>query len=77
MHRNLDRRVEVIVGLNNPRHIDQVQRLFDLAFDAGTASWWLDDETWTPRTLDAEGHPLLDLQQHLITTMGQRRAVER
>ena len=77
MHRNLDRRVEVIVGLNNPRHIAQIEGLFDLAFDPGTASWWLEGNTWTQRTLDTAGEPLLDIQEHLIATMGQRRAVER
>jgi polyphosphate kinase len=77
MHRNLDRRVEVIVGLANPAHIAQIERLFELAFDEGTASWWLDGDVWTQRTLDAAGEPLLDLQDHLITTMGQRRASDR
>jgi polyphosphate kinase len=74
MHRNLDRRVEVLVALTHPRHVEQVERLFDLAFDPGTASWWLEGDTWTQHTLDADGHPLLDLQEHLIATMGQRRS---
>ncbi|MEA4944944.1 MAG: RNA degradosome polyphosphate kinase [Propionicimonas sp.] len=74
MHRNLDRRVEVLVGLTNPRHIAQIESLFDLAFDDRTASWWLEGDTWTPRTLDADGAPLLDIQEHLINVMGQRRA---
>ena len=77
MHRNLDRRVEVIVGLANPAHIAQIEHLFELAFDEGTASWWLDGDAWTQRTLDASGEPLMDLQDHLIATMGQRRASER
>jgi polyphosphate kinase len=77
MHRNLDRRVEVVVGLNNPKHIAQIEAMFDLAFDEGTASWWLEGDTWTQRTLGADGEPLLDIQDHLIATMGQRRAVER
>ncbi|MBN9106088.1 MAG: RNA degradosome polyphosphate kinase [Propionibacteriaceae bacterium] len=77
MHRNLDRRVEVIVGLANPAHITQIERLFELAFDEGTASWWLDQDVWTQRTLDASGEPLMDLQEHLIATMGQRRASDR
>jgi polyphosphate kinase len=77
MHRNLDRRVEVIVGLANPAHITQIERLFELAFDEGTASWWLDRDVWTQRTLDASGEPLMDLQEHLIATMGQRRASDR
>ncbi len=53
MHRNLDRRVEVVVGLNNPKHIAQIEAMFDLAFDEGTASWWLEGDTWTQRTLGA------------------------
>ncbi len=74
MHRNLDRRVEVLVALTHPRHIEQVERLFDLAFDPGTASWWLEGDTWTQHTLDPGGEPLLDLQEHLISAMGQRRS---
>ncbi len=77
MHRNLDRRVEVLVGLNNPKHIAQVEGLFDLAFDDATASWWLDGDTWSQHTLGPDATPLLDIQDHLITTVGQRRAVER
>jgi len=73
MHRNLDRRVEVLVSLTNPRHIAQIVNLFDLAFDDGTASWWLDADGWSQRTSDIEGEPLLDLQEHLISTLGSRR----
>jgi polyphosphate kinase len=77
MHRNLDRRVEVIVGLAHPAHIAQIERLFELAFDEGTASWWLEGDAWTQRTLNPAGEPLMDLQEHLILTMGQRRASDR
>jgi polyphosphate kinase len=77
MHRNLDRRVETIVGLSHPAHIAQIEHLFDLAFAPGTASWWLNATGWNQHTLDADGEPLMDLQAHLITQMGQRRAVER
>lgn len=77
MHRNLDRRVETIVGLANPAHIAQIEHLFDLAFDPGTASWWLDADGWSQHTLSEDGQPLLDLQEHLIAQMGQRRVIER
>ena len=67
MHRNLDRRVEVLVSINNPTHIAEVKALFDLAFAETTASWQLGaDDTWTPRVLDPEGQPLTDMQDHLI-----------
>ncbi len=73
MHRNLDRRVEVVVKLANEAHIAQVEELFALAFDEGTAAWHLGPEGWTERTKEAEGRPLLDLQEHLIQVMGARR----
>ena len=73
MHRNLDRRVEVLVSLTNPRHIAQIEGLFDLAFSDEVASWWLEGDTWTQRTTDADGDPLLDLQEHLIQTLSSRR----
>ena len=77
MHRNLDRRVEAIVGLANPTHITQIEELFRIAFDEGTASWWLDGSEWSQRTQNDDGTAKLDLQDYLISQMGQRRAVER
>jgi len=73
MHRNLDRRVEVLVQLTNEPHIAQIEELFRLAFDEGTASWWLGPDGWEKKTTDAEGRPLLDMQAHLISVMSQRR----
>jgi polyphosphate kinase len=77
MHRNLDRRVEVLVSITNPRHIGQIEEWFDLAFDEGTASWWLEPDGWTQRTADAEGEPLLDMQEALIQAVSARRTPER
>jgi polyphosphate kinase len=72
MHRNLDRRVEVLVQLDQDAHIQQVGHLFDLAFDESVASWWLTPEGWVQKTEDAGGRPLTDMQQHLITEMSAR-----
>ena len=36
MHRNLDRRVEVLVKLPSTAEVDEVGRLLDLAFDPST-----------------------------------------
>lgn len=74
MHRNLDRRVEAVVGLNNPSHIHQIEELFDLAFAPDTVHWNLTDRIWSVHTTDAEGNPLTDLQETLIQRAAARRA---
>jgi polyphosphate kinase len=75
MHRNLDRRVEVLVSITHPAHIAEIEQLFDMAFDEGTASWQLQpDGTWIPHTTDADGNPLLDMQEYLINATSRRRA---
>lgn len=74
MHRNLDRRVEAVVGLTNTRHVQQVEELFDLAFRPDTVHWELVDSTWTARTADEDGTPLVDLQEALIQRAAARRA---
>ena len=42
MHRNLDRRVEVLVRLPGEANVEAIDRLLDLAFDADTSAWELD-----------------------------------
>jgi len=76
MHRNLDRRVECLVRLPGQAQIEEVGRLLDLAFDDGTASWWLDSSgEWERHHLDESGAPLRDLQETLIATKRRRRAL--
>ncbi len=73
MHRNLDRRVEALVRVKNPDHIQTLQKLLELSTDPGTASWHLGpDGTWTRHALNPEGEPLLDLQAHLIAARTRR-----
>jgi len=73
MHRNLDRRVEVIVGITHGAHIAEIDHLFNVAFDPGTVTWRLNDLEWTPRTVDDQGQPLRDMQEYLIATLAGRR----
>ncbi len=68
MHRNLDRRVESLVLVTDPAHCATLRRLLALGTDDGTSSWWLGaDGTWTRHARDADGVPLLDVQESLIT----------
>jgi polyphosphate kinase len=75
MHRNLDRRVEVMVRLARPEHHTDLSELFDLAFDDGVSSWRLEpDGTWVGVHTSRDGEPLADLQQILIERKQRRRA---
>jgi polyphosphate kinase len=48
MHRNLDRRVEVLLRVNDPSAARQLQRVFDLAMDPDVRSWELaGDGSWS------------------------------
>ncbi|TXK19330.1 RNA degradosome polyphosphate kinase [Homoserinibacter sp. GY 40078] len=74
MHRNLDRRVEALVRLARPEHVEEADELFDLAMDPGTASWHLEDDgTWTRHDRDADGEPLRDLQGERWRQVTSRR----
>jgi polyphosphate kinase len=41
MHRNLDRRIEVLVRLPETELVEEVGGMLDLAFDPATAAWEL------------------------------------
>ena len=74
MHRNLDRRVEVLVKLPSPAEVQEVAGVLDLAFDEHTAGWELDsDGTWT-QAESPDDKPLLNLQEQLVATHRRRRA---
>jgi polyphosphate kinase len=74
MHRNLDRRVEVLVRISDPRHVDELGELLELSLDDRTSSWHLlPDGTWERHHHDENGELLLDLQEHLIAAVRRRR----
>ncbi len=74
MHRNLDRRVEVLVKLPSPAEVKEVGEVLDLALAAHTAGWELDsDGTWTQAT-SPDDKPLQNLQEQLIARHRRRRA---
>ena len=74
MHRNLDRRVEALVRLTDPSHLEYIESLFTVALADDTSSWWLDsDGTWTRHHQDSEGAPLRDMQNVFMRRISQRR----
>jgi polyphosphate kinase len=69
MHRNLDRRVEALVRINDIAHRDDLIRLLDKGMDDATTSWWLDgDGVWSRHTRTDDDAPAADIQTHLMRT---------
>src|SRR6201999_3236257 len=70
MHRNLDRRVEVLVQVKDPRLTAQLDDLFESALDPSTRSWELGpDGQWT--AMPRAGHKVRD---HQVSLMEQHRS---
>ena len=68
MHRNLDRRVEVLVRLPQGPHVSAIGDLLDLSFDPAVSAWDLDN-TGDWRRNDGDVH----LQEKLIERQRKRR----
>lgn len=78
MHRNLDRRVEALVRLRDPAHLQELHDLFDLAMDPQTNSWHLGAGGEWKRVAEADGKPLADLQDLTMASVrGRRRRSKR
>jgi len=70
MHRNLDRRVEVLTQVTGA-NADQVRTTLDLAFDPDTSAWELQpDDQWIRRG----GPKSVDYQQVLLSRLAARGA---
>ena len=69
MHRNLDRRVEVMAQVKDPRLTAQLNEVFESAMDPATRCWELGaDGHWTASP--QEGHTVRD---HQVSLMERRR----
>ena len=74
MHRNLDRRIEVLVSLVERDHLARVDRFFGFAFSDDVSSWrMLPDGSWLRRVVSEEGEPLPDLQDLVMIDRTQAR----
>jgi polyphosphate kinase len=75
MHRNLDRRVELVVQVVDPVHQRRLRRFLDMGMDDGTSSWWLSpDGYWVRHSRDEAGNPLRDVQETLVRERRVRSA---
>lgn len=81
MHRNLDRRVEVLVRVTDPGQVKELLELMDVSMAETTASWHLatseaGEPVWHRHHLDEDGNRLLDLHDHLMSSR-RRRVTDR
>jgi polyphosphate kinase len=74
MHRNLDRRVEALVGLTEHHHLEELHGLVEMGMSDRYQHWRLQpDGRWARQHLDEGGEPLEDLQAALIEMHAKRR----
>ena len=74
MHRNLDRRVEALVQLVQPDHMQEIESLFDLAMSDEASAWRLgSDGVWTRHKLSADGKKLVDVQDEVMRRIAAKR----
>ncbi len=76
MHRNLDRRIEVLVRLSEPRHVEQILDHVSLGTSDEVSSWYLHtDGHWERVSVDAKGQPLIDIQDDTMHKIAKRPKV--
>jgi polyphosphate kinase len=74
MHRNLDRRVEVLVRLSEPDHVNSITEMFELAMSEQVASWTLEPSgNWRRSQFDSEGNALRDFQDSMMLSISEPR----
>jgi len=78
MHRNLDRRIEVLVSISDAAQVAYLVENMDLAMSEKVAAWELDaDGEWDRLAWAEDGSHLADLQTMYITRQTKRRASRR
>ena len=74
MHRNLDRRVEVLVRLSEPEHVNSITEMFELAMSEQISSWALESSgNWVRSQFDSEGNTLSDFQDTIMKSIAEPR----
>ena len=67
MHRNLDRRVEALVRIENDKHKLRLKGILDDSFSDQYSTWTLqDDNSWDRTTFDLDGNRLVNFQDHFV-----------
>jgi len=78
MHRNLDRRIEVLVSIADREQVATLVENIDLAMSDEVAAWDLEsDGRWTRKAWADDGSHLSDIQKIYITRQPKRRAIRK
>ncbi|WP_083563677.1 RNA degradosome polyphosphate kinase [Boudabousia liubingyangii] len=73
MHRNLDRRIEALVKIKQPEHVETLYRMVREEAAGKTSSWRLrKNGTWERRTHKKSGEELVDYQEKLMSEASAR-----
>jgi polyphosphate kinase len=74
MHRNLDRRIEALLQVTDPAHIDQIDRQLTRGMSDDVQSWSLQPSgEWVRHSTAKDGNPLLDVQNETMTEIMTRK----
>lgn len=75
MHRNLDRRIEVLASILDPEHLERIDRFFDFGFSDDVSSWHMQpDGSWRRFTTGSGGQHLPDLQDLVMRNRSEASA---
>ena len=67
MHRNLDRRVEALVRIDNDKHKNRLKGILDDSFSDEYSTWkLLEDNNWSRKIADESGNKLVNFQDHFV-----------
>ncbi|MFD1716361.1 RNA degradosome polyphosphate kinase [Georgenia deserti] len=77
MHRNLDRRVEAMIRIDDRGQVDELVELLDRSMADTTASWHLGPDGWRRVAHGPDGRRLEDLQEVLMSKARRRVAASR
>jgi polyphosphate kinase len=68
MERNLNRRVESLVKITNPKHKESLIKIFNQYTSSTTSAWHLlPTGKWVLVDKDSSGNPLVDLQEKILS----------
>ena len=74
MNRNLDRRIETLIRVDDQAHIERINQLLDVYNSSDIKRWQMDNQgNWTHIDVSEQGNALVDIQEQLMEVTRGRR----